>query len=155
MQENQRTGPGLMLMVGVAALFLAGFFLLVVFGAQSYRGTVDARSGNMDNRALLAYLSTIAKANDTENAFSLRRDPVMGDVLVIADGESGYATHLYRADGALMEDYCRIGAELSPERSQRIAETGRFEIMAGDGLITVVTDAGRVLIHLRSGEAAA
>ena len=139
-------------MVGIAAVFLAGFFLLVVLGAQSYRGTVAARSGNMDERALLAYLSTVAKANDRENALSLRKDAELGDVLVIADGESGYATHLFRSSGMLMEDYCRAGAALSPERAQPIAATERFEITAEDGLILVDTDAGRVLIHLRSGE---
>ncbi len=139
-------------MIGIAALFLAGFFLLVVFGAQSYRGTVAARSGNMDSRALTAYLSTVAKANDREGAVTLRRDPAYGDVLVIADGDSGYATHLFRADGMLMEDYCPLGDALSPERAQPIAETDRFAISSGGGLLIVDTDAGRVLIHQRSGE---
>lgn len=151
MRQEEHSGLGLM-MIGIAALFLAGFFLLVVFGAQSYRGTVAESGGNRDSRALLAYLATVAKANDAEGAIRLRSDPTFGDVLVIADGDTGFATQLFCSDGALMEDYCRIDAALSPERAQRIAATERFEIKLENGLIAVMTDAGRVLIHPRSGE---
>ena len=151
MREKGRFDLGMM-MIGIATLFLAGFFLLVVFGAQNYRGTVAERSGNMDDRALLAYLSTVAKANDRENSLSIRKDDVFGDVLVIADGETGFAVRLYHADGALLEDYSRLDAPLSPESAQRIAETGRFEVAEEGGLISVYTDAGRVLIRQRSEE---
>ena len=61
--------------IGVAALFLAGFFLLVVFGAQSYRNTVAGQNGNMQSRALLSYLSTTVKACDAAGAVSLTEDP--------------------------------------------------------------------------------
>ena len=150
MREKHTSGLGLA-MIGIAAIFLAGFFLLVVFGAQSYRGTVSGRGENMDTRALAAYLPTVVRGSDRAGAITPREDPVLGDVLVIADGESGYATHLYRFEGMLMEDYARIGAALSPERAQRIAATARFEVELTDKLIVVETDAGRVLIHPRSG----
>ena len=150
MREKHTSGLGLA-MIGIAAIFLAGFFLLVVFGAQSYRGTVSGRGDNMDVRALEAYLPTVVMGSDRAGAITLRRDPALGDVLVIADGDSGYATHLYCFDGALMEDYTAIGEELSPERAQRIAATRRFELRLTEGLIEVYTDAGRVLIHPRSG----
>ena len=154
MRENHPSGLGLA-MIGMAALFLAGFFLLVVFGAQSYRNTASGREENMETRDLLAYLATVAKANDRAGAVTLRSDEILGDVLVIADGDSGYATHLYCYGGALLEDYTRLDGELSPERAERIAATQSFEIYFSDGLIEVVTDAGRVLIHPRSGGEAA
>ena len=154
MQEKHSSGLGLA-MIGMAAIFLAGFFLLVVFGAQSYRNTASGREENMDTRDLLAYLATVAKANDRAGAITLRSDEKMGDVLVIADGDSGYAAHLYCYDGALLEDYTRLGGELSAERAEKIAATGRFSVSFSDGLIEVVTDAGRVLIHPRSGGEAA
>lgn len=151
MQEKNSSGLGLM-MISMAALFLAGFFLLVVFGAQSYRGTVSAREDNMNSRALLAYLATVVKANDRAGCITAGKDAEMGDILIIADGDSGYATCLYRYEGMLMEDYARMGEKPSPERSSPIAATDRFEILFEDGFIEVFTDAGRVLIHLRSGE---
>ena len=154
MRESHSSGLGLA-MIGMAALFLAGFFLLVIFGAQSFRNTASGRRQNMDTRDLLAYLATVAKANDRAGAVTLRSDETMGDVLVIADGDSGYATHLFCYGGALLEDYTRLGGELSPERAARIAATQRFELSFSGGLIEIVTDAGRVLIHPRSGGEAA
>lgn len=154
MRENHPSGLGLA-MIGMAALFLAGFFLLVIFGAQSFRNTASGRGQNMDTRDLLAYLATVAKANDRAGAVTLRSDETMGDVLVIADGDSGYATHLFCYGGTLLEDYTRLGGELSPERAARIAATQRFELSFSGGLIEIVTDAGRVLIHPRSGGEAA
>lgn len=139
-----------MLMIGMAALFLAGFLLLTVFGAQSFRSTAFGRGGNMDSRALSAYLVTAAKSGDHERAITVRRDAAAGDVLVLADGESGYALHVFCADGMLIEDYAPIDAPLSAERAQRIAATQRFEIVDCGGLLEIFTDDGRVLIGVRS-----
>ena len=44
--------------MGIACLFLAGFFLLVFFGARSYRDAVTGQTENNQSRVLLSYLST-------------------------------------------------------------------------------------------------
>ena len=138
--------------VGVAALFLAGFFLLVVFGAQSYRNTVKGQNGNMQSRALLSYLSTAVKAYDAADAVSLTEEPEVGQVLALADGSSGYALRIYRKDGMLLEDYASADAALNPEEAQRLGMTERFEAEKLPGnLLKLRTDAGSVLLHLRSG----
>ena len=138
--------------IGVAALFLAGFFLLVVFGAQSYRNTVAGQNGNMQTRALLSYLSTTVKAYDAADAVSLAEDPEVGRVLVLADGTSGYAVRIYHRDGILLEDYAAADTALRPEEAQQIGMTERFEAekLPGD-VLKLKTDAGSVLLHLRSG----
>ena len=138
--------------IGVAALFLAGFFLLVVFGAQSYRNTVAGQNGNMQSRALLSYLSTTVKACDAAGAVSLTEDPEVGRVLVLADGSSGYAVRIYHRDGILLEDYAAADTPLRPEEAQRIGETRQFEAEKPSGdVLKLKTDAGSVLLHLRSG----
>ena len=138
--------------IGVAALFLAGFFLLVVFGAQSYRNTVAGQNGNMQSRALLSYLSTTVKACDAAGAVSLTEDPEVGRVLVLADGSSGYAVRIYHRDGILLEDYAAADTPLRPEEAQRIGETRQFEAEKPSGdVLKLMTDAGSVLLHLRSG----
>ena len=121
--------------IGVAALFLAGFFLLVVFGAQSYRNTVKGQNGNMQSRALQSYLSTTVKAYDAADAVSLTEEPEVGQVLALAD-----------------EDYASAAAALNPEEAQRLGMTERFEAEKLPGnLLKLRTDAGSVLLHLRSG----
>ena len=152
MKKENRSPIGLYT-IGIAALFLAGFFLLVVFGAQSYRNTVAIQNGNMKTRALLSWLSTEAKANDTENAVTLMEDDEVGQVLVLADGSSGYALRIYRKDGMLLEDYAAADAPLRPEEAQSIGETARFEAKLLPGrVLKLTTDAGSALLHLRSGE---
>ena len=138
--------------IGITALFLAGFFLLVVFGAQSYRNTVAGQNGNMQSRALLSYLSTTVKGYDAADAVLLTDDSEVGRVLVLADGGSGYAVRIYHKDGMLLEDYAAKDAVLHPEEAQQIGMTEQFEAekLSGD-LLRLKTDAGSVLLHLRSG----
>jgi len=138
--------------IGITALFLAGFFLLVVFGAQSYRNTVAGQNGNMQSRALLSYLSTTVKGYDAADAVLVTEEPEVGQVLVLADGSSGYAVRIYHKDGMLLEDYAAKDAMLHPEEAQQIGMTERFEAekLSGD-LLKLKTDAGSVLLHLRSG----
>lgn len=139
----------------IAGLFLAGFFLLVVFGAQIYRGTVEGQTQNNRTRALLSYLSACVRANDAKGAVTV------GDfdgepVLIIADGESGYGLRIYRYEDCLVEDYGRIGESLNPAQAQTIGETKRFEVReVAEDTYFVVTDAGSVLLNVRSGEAVA
>ena len=153
MKQSQKN-PILLLSVGVAALFLLGFLLLVTFGARSYREVVESQYGNMDERALSAYIATSVKANDSRGALRAE-DSEYGQVLVVTDVGSGWALRYYRYEGQLLEDYARDGTPLAPKEAQRIGPTERFSVECGDnGLVTVVTDAGRTLLHSRSAEGA-
>ncbi len=154
MKQNGKN-PTLFLSVGLAALFLLGFLLLVAFGARSYRDAVDSQYANMDARALGAYLAASVKANDSRNALRAE-DSAYGQVLVVKDESSGWALRYYRYEGQLVEDFALDEAPLDPEEAQKIGSTSRFSVEFGDGgLVTVTTDAGRTLLCLRSGEEAA
>ena len=47
---------------------MAGFLLLVFFGAGSYRNTVQSQTDNMEIRTLSSYFWTVFKANDQRDA---------------------------------------------------------------------------------------
>ena len=134
----------------IAVIFLAGFFLTVVFGALTYREIAAGQSGNNEKRALLSYLSTCVRMNDTTGAVSVAEadgEPV----LVIADGQSGYALRIYRYEDKLVEDYGEAQGALYPDMAQVIGETKEFRIEAlGNDTYRIITDAGRVLFGLRS-----
>ena len=154
MKKNGKN-PIMLLSVGIVALFLTGFLLLVVFGANSYRGVVDSQYRNMDERGLTAYLAASVRANESSSGVHVEESDY-GTVLVVNDGNTGYALRYYRCDGQLVEDFARAGAPLMPEEAQRIAPTGVFSVeREGDDLLIVTTDAGRTLLHLRCGEEAA
>lgn len=153
--KHRGRSPALLFAVGVMVLFLAGFLLLVVFGARSYRDVVESQYGSMDERSLSAYIATGVKANDTAGAVSVEDSPY-GQVLVVTDRDSGYALRYYRFEGSLVEDFARADAPLAPAEAQIIAPTERFMIeKSEEGLLTVTTDAGQTLLSLRSGEEAA
>ncbi|MBQ6465832.1 MAG: DUF4860 domain-containing protein [Oscillospiraceae bacterium] len=150
--KQKRTNPILPFALGVMALFLAGFLLLVVFGARSYRDVVDSQYDNMDDRGLTAYLAASVKANDSRGAVSVR-DSEYGTVLVVTDRESGYALRFYRYEGQLVEDFARAEQPLAPEEAQAIAPTESFRAsLSPEGFLELSTDAGRTLLSLRSGE---
>ena len=150
MKEKERSPLG-WYTIGIAALFLAGFFLLVLFGALTYRNTVRSRNANYETRGLSAYLTTAVRANDSENSLRVYDDPAVGQVISVADGDSGFAFRIYRFDGHLVEDYNEADFDLNPEGAQIIGDTETFTVEeAADGLWAVYTDAGRALIGLRS-----
>ena len=136
--------------MAVAGVFLAGFFLTVIFGAQTYREIADGQNRNNEARALLSYISTCVRMNDTAGAVSVSQ--VEGEpVLVIAYGQSGYAIRIYRYGDSLVEDYGEAAGALYPDMAQVIGETEEFRIEElGDQTYAIITDAGRVLFGLRS-----
>ena len=136
--------------MAVAWIFLAVFFLTVIFCAQTYGEIAAGQAGNNEKRALLSYLSTCVRMNDTPGAVSIGQ--AQGEpVLVIADGHSGYALRIYRHGDSLVEDYGELDGELYPDMAQVIGKTEEFSIEElGNDAYAVVTDAGRVVFGLRS-----
>ncbi|MBR1455743.1 MAG: DUF4860 domain-containing protein [Oscillospiraceae bacterium] len=148
--KTEKRSPLAYYTVGIAALFLAGFLLLVVYGSQSYRNTVAGQDDNMRSRALLSYLATAVHANDSADAVSVL-DSDYGQVLSVADGGSGYAVRIYRYENTLVEDYAAADAALLPKEAQPIGETAIFTVdRPAEDLLLINTDAGRVLLRLRS-----
>jgi len=149
MQQRERSPLG-GYMIGIAALFLAGFLLLVIFGAGIYRHISAGQRENYTTRSLASYISTCVKANDTAGGVRKESSPY-GDVLVVTEGSTGYAFRIYRYEGELVEDFARAEAPLAPESAQVIGATELYTVeYAAEDLLAVTTDAGRTMIHLRS-----
>ncbi len=149
MNGRERSGPGLYT-IGIAALFLAGFLLLMIFGAGSYRDAVGSQNANNDRRILQSYIGTLIRANDQSGAVSIR---TYGEqpILVIADPNTGYAFRIYQHDGTLVEDFAETDAELDPESAEIIGETEAFDVTVDEnGVLVVTTDAGRSVVTIRS-----
>ena len=136
--------------IGVAALFLAGFFLLVVFGARTYLGIVASQTDNNRERALLSYFDTCLRNNDQNGAVRIL-DSGYGQMLEIPDGDSGYGLRIYSNEGKLYETYGSLETEPDPGTDISIGETELFEAeFVRDGLLRITTDAGSTLIRIRS-----
>lgn len=178
--------------MGVAVFFLAGFFLLVVFGAQTYREVAQGQERNNQTRVLLSYLSTCVRTGDRADAVQVvpgagggadvagtepgagggadaaGTEPGAGDgadaveavpgsgnmaspMLVVADGDSGYAIRIYMEDGRLLEEYGSLEAAPNSSAAQEIGRTEVFQVEElTKGTFAVTTDAGRTLFSVRS-----
>lgn len=152
MKKSGSSPVGLYTM-GVACLFLAVFFLMVVFGAQTYRSIVAGQTENNQDRALLSYLTTCVKSSDTEGAISVYEEDGI-TVLSIADGDSGYGLKIYQYEGSMVEEYGLLETPLDPHAAQAIGESAVFLVeQVADHTWAAVTDEGRVLFSARCGEA--
>lgn len=131
--------------LGITALFLLGFLLLVTFGAKIYQNSVGYQNHNNETRSLLSYLLTSAKAN--VNGDITVQHNADGDVLVIPDGDTGFATYITQDEGWLKEVYAPEGRPFSMTAANQIGRTGLFEIEEKGDVIYIRTDEGRVVIH--------
>lgn len=140
--------------LGAAGIILSVFFLLAVSGAEAYRGIAEAQAGNNNDRALLSFITTSVKSGDAEGA--VRVHYAEGSpVISIEDADAGYGMQIYRHGGELLGSYGKIGSELNPKDAFIIGRTGKFQVRdLGNGAYEAVTDAGRVLFHVRCGSSA-
>lgn len=152
MKQRQHRGTTLY-PLGIFALFLAGFLLLVLFGADIYEDTVNGQVRNNRNRALLSFISTAVRNGDTAGSIAVQDGPE-GDALVLIEqgDDMEYYTKLYCLEGRLLEEYSDQRWEYDPASAEVIGETELFQIdTAGENLLRVTTDAGSTLLHIRCG----
>ena len=136
--------------IAITTFFLGSFLLLVLFGTNSYRHIAESQAENNHKRALLSYLLTAGKMSESDIYAGVT--DTQEDMLVIADGDTGYGSRIYMYDGYLVEDYGRSGGELYPRDAARIADNSMFEIEEiSDDLLMITTDKGIVYIHVRGG----
>lgn len=136
--------------LGISAMFLGGFLLLVVFGATTYRNISAVQSSNNELRSSLSYLST-SLTTDRASDLLIRNENV-GTVLIIADGDTGYGKRIYLYEGYLVEDYGPVDGSLMPEDAIRIAEGQTFAIRQEEELLIIETDEGTVKVFLQGRE---
>lgn len=140
--------------IAIAALFLAGFLMLVIFGAQTYRNTVGVQNANNRTRATLSYISAAVRSSDSSGAVEVSSadagDGTKVQVLCLSDGDSGYQLRIYQSEGKLIEEYTKADAPLNPSSGSMVGETQRYELEKEGGLLHVTTDDGSILLHLRS-----
>lgn len=149
-----RSSPIGLYMIGNAALFMAGFLALVIFGAQTYKSAVGVQSRNNRTRATLSYITSAVRAADASGAVRVEEakfdDGTKTQVLVLDDGDTGYCLRIYCKEGNLMEEYARKDGQLSPSAGNAVGETELFKAEKSGQLLRIRTDEGSVLLHLRA-----
>ena len=137
---SSRGGHG---MQGVFVFVLLGLFaimstLLVLLGAQMYRGTVEHTARNNNDRIMSAYVRSMVRAGDMEKGVVLEDyDGVKTIALRETLDDEEYVTWLYLYEGELFELFTDAETEFDPEMGDAICAAQAFEPELSDGLLTV------------------
>ena len=133
--------------MGIVALFMAGFLLIVIFGANIYKDTVESQNDNNNTRAILSSISSLSRSQSPGD-IEVADDDTYGQILLVDEEGTDYAQKIYIYDGNLVQELARRDAGVNPDDAQVIGETSKFEIdKKGDEMLIVSTDAGEVMIH--------
>lgn len=133
------SGAFVFLLLGVFAVFAV---LLVLFGAQAYRGAVDETTRHNEQRILQAFIVNAIQADDALEAVTAE---TIGDVEALRvdydyDGER-YVKRIYCHEGALRELFIEADAEFDPADGEFVCEAEAMTVAIDKNLITaVITD---------------
>ena len=128
---------------GVFVFVLLGLFalmstLMVLLGAQMYRGTVDKTTRNNEDRVLSAYVRSMVRAQDAADAVRVETN---GDTQCLAlyediDGET-FVTWIYQYDGQLYEQFTEADYAFDPAGGSPICPANSFAASLEGRLLTV------------------
>lgn len=139
--------------VALFALFVVALLLAILAGTGVYRALRAADGAASDERLSTSLIANAVRATDAAGSVSASEGPE-GPALVLAEHlDSGdYQTRFYLYRGFVVQEYALADAPLAPDAATPVVESASFsfELDEGSGLLRVSTDAGEVLVALRS-----
>ena len=150
-------------MQGVFVFVLLGLFavmstLMVLLGAQMYRGTVDHTAENNAARVLSAYVRSMVRSGDEAGKVSVENYDGIQAVALRQDYYGvEYVTWLYLYEGNVCELFGREEYGFDPMVGDPITPVTSFEPTLADGLLTVAIvdetgEARTVQVALRTAQ---
>lgn len=138
----------------ILALFgILTMSLVLVFalGTNAYQSLEQARTSGQQVRLQSSLLATTVRAMDEVGAASAGKGPE-GPALVMTEqaGRDQYQVRLYAYQGRLVQEYAAAGMPYDPEGATVLCQTQQFSFTIDRNQITLVTDAGKTYVALRS-----
>lgn len=151
MKEKRWNITGLLALT-VFAVFALCVLLVLLSGAQVYRGLTERGEENCASRTAVRYLTTRIRQAESVT---------VGDfegchALIIPEQIDGttYLTRVYVYDGYLRELYCAESADLQPQDGEKVLPAAKLEAILGNGLLTMELDGQTLFLDLTGKEAA-
>lgn len=114
---------------GLFALFMLLAMLLVILGANVYRGTVSRMDSNYETRTSLAYLTEKIREADAAGQIlvtELEGEPAL-ELRETISGDS-YRTYIYYYKGSLRELFLSADTEAALRQGRKVLEVKALEI---------------------------
>ena len=151
MKEKRWNITGLMALT-VFEVFALCVVLVLLSGAQVYRGLTERGEENFSSHTAACYLTTRIRQAESVT---------VGDfegchALIIPEQIDGttYLTRVYVYDGYLRELYCAENADLQPQDGEKVLPAEVLEVTLRDGLLTMELDGQMLFLDLTGKEAA-
>lgn len=122
-QTGQRHIIDILFVLSLFCVFAVSSVLLILFGADIYKKTVQQMENNYSSRTSIAYITEKIRQSDVEHAIKIiSQDDTQ--ILTLTNIINGipYATSLYEYDGYLYELYARTDLELPLDAGQPVME---------------------------------
>ena len=134
------SGLFIFLMIGIFAVFST---VMVLFGANAYRGAVNRFDSNNESRIASSYIRSMLRADDEAGVLSVAdEDGISCITMVNAFDDESYITRIYVYDGMLREWYASGEFPFEPEKGEPVCSADSMEAELRDGLLTVKITAG-------------
>ena len=147
MNDKQNSAAGRHSIAQVFVFLLLGVFavfstLMVLLGAQLYRGTVSETETHADQRVLYSYLSNVVRSNDMGGEVCVEeRSGVMVLVLGVDIQDEKYETLVYEYEGMLRELFISADQEFVPSYGEEICPVTSIRPEITGGMLAIgITD---------------
>lgn len=121
----------------VFGLFAVTSLILVLIGANVYRGVVKDTDANNEIRSSLSYVANKVRANDAQGAVTVETKEC-GNVLTFTSQSEAhtYKTYIYFYNGQLMELFCRAESAFQPQTGTVITALKDFSVQQSGSVLT-------------------
>lgn len=126
------------------AVFAGCIVIVLLFGAESYRGLSHRDRQSYQQRTAVQYLTTRIRQSDAEGMifvgdFDTAQPNAAGDTLFICEklGERAYYTRIYCYEGYLCELFAEATEAFEPGDGQRVLQADALRITQKERLLTM------------------
>ncbi len=134
------SGLFIFMLIGIFAVFST---VMVLFGANAYRGAVNRFEADNKARIASSYIRSMLRADDETGVLGIgEADGIPYISLGNIYDEEGYITRLYVYDGMLREWFASGKIPFDPGIGEPVCEAESMLADLSDGLLTVKITAG-------------
>lgn len=126
--------------LALLCIFAFGSFIMVIYGANIYKGIHADMDSNFEFRTPLSYISTKVRQNDDQNMISIvEKDGVQALVLETIDSGERSQTWIYEYNHSLREIYLTKGISFQLDDGQAILPSYGLTFEMENGLLNITT----------------
>ena len=121
----------------IFAIFMVTSLMIVMIGANVYRGVVADTDANNALRSSCSYIANKVRSADSADAVHVTEINGIEALTIDADyGEESFRTYIYYHEGYLKESFVLEDQPFSPDFGEKVIQVDRFQMQQDGTLLT-------------------